>query len=84
MHVDPVDPAVRRRAVAAARGTEPFDFLLTGGTLVDVGCGELRAADVGIVGPLVASVHDPGTRTDALDAVDCTGRYVAPGSAPGS
>jgi adenine deaminase len=79
MHVDPVDPAVRRRAVAAAQGAEPFDLLLTGGTLVDVGCGELRAADVGIVGPLVASVHEPATRTDALDAIDCTGRFVAPG-----
>ena len=79
MHVDPVDPAVRGRAVAAAQGGEPFDLLLTGGTLVDVGCGELRAADIGIVGPLVASVHEPGSRTDALDALDCTGRFVAPG-----
>jgi len=59
MHVDPVDPAVRRRAVAAAQGAEPFDLLLTGGTLVDVGCGELRAADVGIVGPLVAAEVRP-------------------------
>ena len=61
MHDDPVDPVVRARAIAAAQGDEPFDLLLTGGTLVDVGCGELRAADVGIVGPLVASVHEPGT-----------------------
>src|ERR1700737_4313440 len=79
MHVDPVDPAVRGRAVAAARGSEPFDLLLTGGTLLDVGCGELRAADVGIVGPLVASVHERGSRTDSLDALDCSGRFVAPG-----
>jgi adenine deaminase len=79
MHVDPVDPSVRRRAVAAAQGAEPFDLLLTGGTLVDVGCGELRPADIGIVGPLVASVHEPGARTDALDAIDCRDRFVAPG-----
>jgi len=79
MHIDPVDPAVRRRAVATAQGGQPFDLLLTGGTLVDVGCGELRAADVGIVGPLVASVHEPGSRTDSLDAIDCSGRFVAPG-----
>ena len=79
MHADPVDPIVRARAIAAARGDEPFDLLLTGGTVVDVGCGELRAADVGIVGPLVASVHEPGRRTDSLDAIDCTGRFVAPG-----
>jgi len=60
MRNDPVDPAVRARAVAAAQGREPFDLLLAGGTVVDVGCGELRAADVGIVGPLVASVHERG------------------------
>ena len=79
MHTDPVAPEVRARAVAAAQGREPFDLLLTGGTVVDVGCGELRAQDVGIVGPLIASVHERGARTDALDALDCTGRFVAPG-----
>ena len=79
MRNDPVDPAVRARAVAAAQGREPFDLLMVGGTVVDVGCGELRAADVGIVGPLIASVHERGSRTDALDVIDCTGRFVAPG-----
>src|SRR3954469_25044631 len=79
MPIDPVDPVLRHRATAAAQGAEPFDLLLTGGMLVDVGCGELRPADVGIVGPLIASVHDHGARTDALDALDCTGRFVAPG-----
>ena len=79
MRTDPVDSATRKRAVAAAQGAEPFDILLTGGTLVDVGCGELRAADVGIVGPIVASVHEPGSRTDALDGLDCSGTFIAPG-----
>ncbi len=79
MRNDPVEPSVRARAVAAAQGREPFDLLLAGGTVVDVGCGELRAADVGIVGQLVASVHDRGSRTDALDVIDCAGRFVAPG-----
>jgi len=76
---EPVDPTIRTRAMAAARGLEPFDLLIVGGTVVDVGTGELRPADVGLVGPLIASVHAPGTRTDALDTVDATGRYVAPG-----
>lgn len=76
---EPVDPAVRRRAVDAARGTEPFDLLLAGGTVVDVGTGETRPADVGLVGPLIASVHPPGSRTDALETLDVTGRFVAPG-----
>src|SRR5438309_1809605 len=46
MHTDPVDPILRKRVVAAARGDEPFDVLLTGGTLVDVGCVELSGADL--------------------------------------
>jgi adenine deaminase len=76
---DPVDPAIRARAVQAARGAAPFDLLLAGGTVVDVATGELRAADVGIVGPLIASVHPPGTRADAAEAMDVAGRFLAPG-----
>src|SRR3954468_9593200 len=79
MHTDPVDPAIRARAIAAARGTEPFDLLLVNGTVVDVGCGELKPCDVGIVGPVIASVHPRGGRTDALDTTDCTDRFIAPG-----
>jgi adenine deaminase len=79
MRTDPVDIATRKRAVAAAQGNEPFDLLLTGGTLVDVGCGELRPADVGIVGPIIASVHEPGGRSDSLDRLDCAGAFIAPG-----
>ena len=76
---DPVDPEVRSRAIAAARGSQPFDLLLTGATVVDVGTGELRALDVGVVGPLVASVHAPGTRDDAREVFDATDRWLAPG-----
>jgi adenine deaminase len=77
--IEDVDPALRRRAVAAALGEQPFDLLMAGGTVVDVGCGELRRADVGLVGPLIASVHEPGARQDALDVLDCDGRFIAPG-----
>jgi adenine deaminase len=76
---DAVDPAIRRRAVDAARGVEPFDLLITGGSVVDVGTCEIRPADVGLVGQLIASVHPTGSRTDALDAFDATGRFIAPG-----
>src|SRR5260221_7561289 len=79
MHIDPVEPAVRARAVSAAQGREPFELLLAGGAVVDVGCGELRTADVGIVGPIVASVHEQGARADALEVIDCAGRFIAPG-----
>ncbi len=71
--------ALRDRAVRAARGEAPFDVLLRGGRVADVATGELRAADVGLVGPLIASVHPSGSREDATRIVDLEGRIVAPG-----
>jgi adenine deaminase len=65
--------------VAAARGDAPFDLLIVGGTLLDVATGELRPADVGCVGPLIASVHAPGARADAARVIDAAGRILAPG-----
>lgn len=76
---DHVDAGARARAVRAALGDEPFDLLLSGGRVVDVGTGELRLADVGVVGPMVASVHLPGSRDDAAEVVDCAGTHIAPG-----
>ncbi len=73
------DAALRTRAVAAARGDAPFDVLISGGTLVDVVTGELRPADIGLVGPLIASVHPSGSRQDAAQVLDATGVYIAPG-----
>ncbi|WP_420637852.1 adenine deaminase [Candidatus Poriferisocius sp.] len=70
---------IRARAVGAALGNEPFDLVLAGGTVIDVGTGELRPADVGIVGPMVASVHPTGARTDSADWFDCAGRWISPG-----
>ena len=77
--LDLADPALRARAVAAARGTLPFDLLITGGTLIDMVTGEHRAADVGITGALIASVHAPGSRRDASIVLDAAGRYLCPG-----
>ncbi len=73
------EAGLRDRAVRAARGEAPFDVVITGGTLADVATSELRAADVGLVGPLIASVHAPGARTDAAQVIDATGKIVAPG-----
>ncbi|MFD0982756.1 adenine deaminase [Tropicimonas aquimaris] len=81
MSVEPQDldeAGLRDRAVAAARGDAPFDRLILGATLADVVTGELRPADIGLVGPLIASVHLPGTRSDATDIVDATGLVAAP------
>ncbi len=70
---------LRDRAVRAALGLEPFDVLISGGTLVDVATSEIRPADIGLVGPLIASVHPSGTRKDASQIVDASGRFITPG-----
>jgi adenine deaminase len=74
-----IDLPTRLGAIAAAQGKEPFDLLLTGGRIVDVATLELREADVGIVGAMIASVHPRGRFTDARDTHDVSGRVVAPG-----
>lgn len=79
MMCDLDDAVLRDRAVSAALGHQPFDLLITGGTVVDVATSELRRADVGIVGGLIASVHPTGTRDDARLVIDAAGRFVAPG-----
>jgi adenine deaminase len=76
---DLADPALRLRATAAARGTAPFDRLIVDGVLMDMVTGERRAADIGLVGPLIASVHPRGARTDAAEAIDARGGFVSPG-----
>ena len=73
------DRDARDRAVAAARGDAPFDLLVAGGTVFDAVTGELRAADIGIVGPLIASVHLSRSRDDAAERLDAGGRVVTPG-----
>lgn len=70
---------LRRRAADAALGRAPFDILVVGGVVVDVATCELREADVGLIGTLVASVHPRGSRTDARRILDATGAFVAPG-----
>jgi adenine deaminase len=77
--IEPINTAVRLRAIAAAQGKEPFDLLLSGGTVVDVATLELREADVGIVGEMIASVHPRGKFTDAKITHDVSGLFIAPG-----
>lgn len=69
----------RRRAVKAARGETPFDLLLTHTRVVDMATGEIRDADVGIVGSLIASVHPRGSRNDALETHDLNNQFLSPG-----
>ncbi|AIR60669.1 adenine deaminase [Cedecea neteri] len=70
---------LRRRAVKAALGEMPFDLLLINGRVVDMATGEIREADVGIVGTLIASVHPRGSREDAEQIHDLAGNYLSPG-----
>ncbi len=74
-----IDMTVRLRAIAAAQGKEPFDLLLAGGRVLDVATLELREADVGIVGPMIASVHPHGLFTDARATHDLRDQIIAPG-----
>lgn len=69
----------RRRAVQAARGETPFDLLLTHARIIDMATGEIREADIGIVGELIASVHPRGSRTDAHEIQDLNNQFVSPG-----
>ncbi|WP_449557174.1 adenine deaminase [Huaxiibacter chinensis] len=69
----------RRRAVQAARGESPFDLLLTQVRIVDMVTGEIRDADVGIVGELIASVHPRGSRSDAGEIHDLNNHFLSPG-----
>ncbi|MBV1903724.1 MAG: adenine deaminase, partial [Marinosulfonomonas sp.] len=72
-------PELRDRAVAAARGDAPFDLLITGATLADLITGQLRPADVGICGPLIASVHPPASRSDTVREIKADGLILTPG-----
>jgi adenine deaminase len=75
----PKEYELRSRAIAAAQGQAPFDVLLVNGTIIDVATSEARAADIGLIGSLIASVHPAGTRTDALRIFDVPGKFLSPG-----
>lgn len=70
---------LRRRAVKAALSEASFDLLLTNGRVVDMATGEIREADVGLIGTLIASVHPRGSRKDAAQIHDLAGSYLSPG-----
>src|SRR6266853_234963 len=82
--IEAIDFSTRLRAIAAAQGKEPFDLLLTGGRVVDVATLELREADVGIVGAMIASGHPRGRFTAARDTDELGGRTIAPGFIDGN
>lgn len=56
-----------------------IDLLLTDAAIVDMATGEVREADVGIVGDMIASVHPRGSRSDTLERHSLPGVYLSPG-----
>ena len=76
---DLTDPALRGSAVAAAKGTLPFDILIRNATVLDMVTGRERLADIGLVGGLIASVHEPDANDKAEQEIDATGLYAIPG-----
>ncbi|CAM3731389.1 adenine deaminase [Rahnella victoriana] len=69
----------RQRAVNAALGKIPFDRLLINARVIDMVTGELREADVGITGNMIASVHPRGKFTQKENVDDLSGSYLSPG-----
>ncbi len=47
--------------------------------IIDVATGEIRPADVGIVGEMIASVHPRGSREDAHEVRSLAGGCLSPG-----
>jgi adenine deaminase len=62
--------------IRVARGLEPADLVLRGGTLVNVLSGELYHADVAISAGLIVGV---GSGVEGRETVDVTGRTIIPG-----
>jgi adenine deaminase len=79
MTASAISVALRQRAIRAAQGHEPFDLLVTGGRIIDVSTMEVREADIGIVGEMIASVHPRGAFSVAARTFDAAGRWIAPG-----
>ncbi len=62
--------------IAAARGLEPADLLLTNARLVNVFTGEIYPTEIAIKDGIIVGVGDGYT---ARETLDLGGRYVAPG-----
>ncbi|RJE78625.1 adenine deaminase [Paracoccus sp. JM45] len=73
------DPTLRARTVKAARGLAAFDLLIHNAQVMDMVTGRTRTADIGIIGPMIASVHAPDPTRDALVRHDAGNATVVPG-----
>ncbi len=62
---DPVPFEIRKRADRRRAGQGAVRPAAAGARIADVATLEIREADIGIVGPMIASVHASGTLNDA-------------------
>jgi adenine deaminase len=63
------------RRLAVARGDEPADLVIRGGTVLSVFTREWLRADVAIADGMIAGLGE----YDGLEALDATGRWIVPG-----
>jgi N-acyl-D-amino-acid deacylase len=65
-------------SIATGSGGPRFDLVILGGRIVDGSGAAARRADVGITDGRIAAIGELASR-DGRDAIDATGRVVAPG-----
>ena len=73
------DPLLRASAVKAARGLRPFDMLVRNTQMMNMITGRMYPADIGLVGPLIASVHAPDSQREAQLQLCADGAFALPG-----
>jgi adenine deaminase len=61
--------------IRVARGKDPCDLVLKGGTLINVLSGETYEADIGVFDGMVIGLGD----YHGKEEVDCTGKFLCPG-----
>lgn len=72
-------PELRANAVQAARGQRPFDMVIDKARMLDMVTGRERLVDIGIVGPLISSVHAPDPTRPAKHRHKADGQWALPG-----
>jgi len=72
-------PNLRRAAIKAAQGWQPFDLAVVDAMVLDVVTGRERRADVGLSGPLIARVQPSGGEILARRRIDANGCHLLPG-----
>lgn len=69
-----------KKLLAAARGEEPCDLLIQGGTIANVLSMEYETADIAIKDGIIVGI---GTGYNGLETVDATGHVLMPGMIDG-